>query len=168
MIELKLFLKSSQAIFGMAYERQHILDTAYRYSDRIQEHILKCIIYTKSYTDYNHWIDEISNWIVDVNNMKSKKGLKIKDKDYLKNLFSAFGDELSDAKREVELFHRKFVEKHPDPYPDFDITKKLYSTYFYAWQDLKDHLKNKIGKIDQATAKDEIKTIVHQVLDSYC
>lgn len=166
---MKIFIRSKQEITAMSYERKAILDKAFRISDRIQEHILKCVIYSKNYRDYKHWIEEeLATFFSDINDMTPKKGFKIKDVDYRKNLFSAFGDELEDAKREVKIFHRTFVEKHPDPYPDFNIVPELYTTYFHAWQELRDEIYHKIGKYSKETSHEEISKLLHSVLDKYC
>ena len=166
---MKGYIRTVQSVTAMAYERKEILDTAFRYSEGIQEHILKCVIYSKNHRDYKPWVDEeLTIYFTEINNMKPKKGLTVKDVDYRKNLFSAFGDELEDAKREVQAFYRKFVKTHPDPYPDFKITPELYERYFRAWQDLRDSLYTKIGKYPKASSKKEIARDIHFSLDKYC
>lgn len=166
---MKLLILGKQSILGMAYSRSEILDEASSRSRGIREHILKCVIYSSSYKDYKHWTeDELSYWISYILNMKSKKGVKIKVKDYLNNFFISFGDELSDAKNEVIQFHRKFVETHPDPYPDFKVTRSLYSTYYYAWNELCKNLRKHLESSPKDVSKSDIVRLVHKSLDKYC
>ena len=166
---MKFLIKGKQDILGMAYSRSEIIDEALSRSRGIRDHILKCVIYSSYYKDYKHWTeDEISHWISYILNMKSKKGVKLKVKDYVNNLFSAFGDDLSDAKNEVNNFHKNYVEKHPDPYPDFDVTRSLYSAYYYAWNDLYKNLYRHLENHPKEVSKSDIVRLVHRSLDKYC
>lgn len=166
---MKIYIRTSESIFGMAYNRKDILDKAFHKSERIQEHVLKCVIYSKDYPDYKHWIDEeLAVFFSEINDMQPKRGFRVKDNDYMNNMFSAFGDDLDDAKREVEIFHRDYVEKHPDPYPDFRITRDLYTTYFNAWRELYQNIRGKIGTYTKEVSREAFSKLIHEALDKYC
>lgn len=158
-----------RVIYAMAEDRRKILDTAYNYSSKIADHIMKCVVYGKSHQDYNGWIEEITNkYIADINAMKPKKGFKMKPRDYKNNLFAGIGTEVQDAKRELMRFRRKYTNLEKDPYPDFEITQELYFRLFDAYWDLADVLSKKLGKYKEETASAEIIADIHKVLDKYC
>ena len=151
-----------------ADERRKILDTAYSYSSSIGNHIIKCVVYGKADKYYNHWIDEISTWITDINSRKPKKGFKLKPKDYKDNLFVDIGDEVQDAKRELLKFQRRYTEGPDAAYPEFEITQDLYFDLFDCYWELANMISKKLGKYNQETAKADITSDIHRVLDKYC
>ena len=157
-------------IYGMSYDRRKILDDAYSYSEKIADHIMKCVVYGKQHKDYEHWIkDELCNkWFKDINDKTPKKHSGIKPDAYKKNLFAYMGDEVQDAKRDLMHFKRKYVEKAKNPYPDFEITQDLYFRVFDAYWKLADVISKKIGKYKESTAEQDIVSDIHSVLDKYC
>lgn len=165
---MKRLIKSSQEILAMAEDRRHILDTAYSYSKKIAEHIMKCMIYPE-HIDYDGWVSEIAKWIEDVSSMNPKRGFKLKPRDYKDNLFVGIGDELQDAKRAVMRFHQKFVIDEANPYPDFEITYEVYSRVFDAYWELADFISNKMKAYSQMdeSRMSAIQSDVKQILRKY-
>lgn len=60
---MKLYIRRKQPVMAMAYSRDTIQSKAKFYRSAITDHIMKCVIYSKNYRDYNHWVeDELSSW----------------------------------------------------------------------------------------------------------
>lgn len=126
-----------QPIFSMSYTRKKALDILYSYSDNINDHILKCIIYkdTKP-NDVKHWIVEICSWLHRADNVTSKT--KLKPRDYEDTIFSAFGNSIVDARINLENFYDKFVKFSSTPYPKFEVTSSLVNDTFEVYERIKD------------------------------
>ena len=156
---------ATEPIYGMAYDRNKIKSRAIFYSDDIAEHIMKCIIYSREHKDYNHWIEEISEWIFKISDMAPKKGFKIKNSDYQSWLLNGFGDEQSDMRKDLEFFRDKFVVKHKEPFKDFDITLELCENLF----DIITNINNKIIPMMQKyESVSEVNSDLHSILDKIC
>ena len=163
---MKLFVRSKEGIFAMAHDRKDIRSRSMFYREEIANHIMKCVVYSRSYRDYNHWInDELSVWVYNISEMKPRKGFKIKSSDYESWLFGAFGDEYSDARRDLSFFKDEFVKFNQDPFPDFEITSELCERLFHVVDQLKRLIVPKLGKY---CSIQEVKHDFHTILDYSC
>ncbi len=167
---MKILLNRSP-IYGFAFERQEIRDTSKSYKDKIAEHIIKCVVYSVSYTDYSHWIDELVNWLIDIDRMKPKK-FKIKSKDYRETAFSKIGTSVSDAESALNKFRENFTLVDKNPFPDFVITYNLCDRLCSAYNEFADVISEKLGKYNsenqQARARDVMTKDIRNILDKYC
>jgi hypothetical protein len=79
-----------------------------------------------------HWIHEIAVWLQRANTLKCKS--KLKKADYIDSLFGYFGNDIEDARNNLETYQlwnaRSMATEH---YPDFEITEyevdRLYEVY---------------------------------------
>lgn len=87
-----------------------------------EDHLLKCIIYGNSINNLWHWIDEIINIIIRINEIKIKTPSgRLSNNDYLDYLFLAAGE--SELEYRENLRH--FMFKYKYKYPKFEITNEL-------------------------------------------
>lgn len=158
-------------VYGMSLVRDKAVSKIASLSDKIEEHLLKCLVYKNSTDDYRHWIDdELATWISLVNDITIKpKDKKLKVKDYQSNLFGGLGDTYADANFALHLFRSNYTDsrKCKEPYPYFDITTELISTTLDAFTDIQSTLCEVLAK-KNGLDKANIAKLLHTILDKYC
>lgn len=118
--------KKESYIFGMATDKKKAEKKVESISDRINEHIIRCVVYKNTTNDLQHWIyDELTTWFDYINRieLKTKSG-KFTEKSLDDILFGEFGDAVTDAEFNLALF-RANVAKNGEEYPDFQVTVQL-------------------------------------------
>lgn len=119
---MKRYIRSN-SIFAMADARKHVLEKLDSLNSKIEEHVLKCVVYGHDDPSYEHWIHEITNWISYANDVTLKpNNKKPKASDFLNTVFS-FGDDISDAKLSLGCFQAKIHDS--DKYSYFEVTDVL-------------------------------------------
>lgn len=157
------------SIYGMSYDRSTAKMKIASLSNKVEEHILKCIIYGNSTNSYQGWVKELAAWISFVNDVTIKPGKKkLKRKDYEDTLFKCIGDDVADVRLSLLSFQMNFAsDRSNEPYREFEIdeylVKKAYKVLI--------NFKSKIGEIlpirnDLETS--EIASIIHSTIDKYC
>lgn len=158
-------------VYGMSLERDKAVSKMSSLSDRIEEHLLKCLVYKDSINDYRHWVDdELATWISLVNDITIKpKDKKLKAMDYQSNLFGGLGDTYADANFALHLFRSNHADsrKCKEPYPYFDITNELISATLDAFMDVQSTLCKVLAKKNDLD-KASIAEVLHTILDKYC
>ena len=99
------------------------------FGDMIQRHIIECVIYSNDLYNTSHWVNEISAWMNKISKIKCKSTLT--EKDYKECLFTRYGDEVDDAKWDLDDYHDSSLRKAN--YPDFDVTDELALKLFNAY-----------------------------------
>ena len=152
---------------AMGLERGPAREHVESYRKVLTDHIIECVVYKDSLGCYNHWIDEMSAWIDDVNTtqLKIKRNPpKFKEHEYKEFLFGLFGTTTSDARGALVSY-----KANNRDYPDFDIDRQLVLKLYGASQDLSDSicdlLSRSKGRID--TDKQKIELLIHSILDEY-
>ena len=116
-------------IMAMAIPKKEARAKIESFGDMIQRHIIECVVYANDLHNASHWVNEISAWMNKISRIKCKS--KLTEKDYLECLFSVYGDEVDDARWDLDAYHDSSLRKAN--YPDFDVTedlaKKLFDTY---------------------------------------
>lgn len=132
---MKKYIKS-EYILAMALPRKQALKHLANDSEQIKDHVIKCILYADTrQEDTYHWIhDEICSWLEDASEIECKS--KLKPKDYLDTVFSAFGASFTDTKVLLKSFRKQYCLRSADPYPDFEITSDLVEQVSYTFQAL--------------------------------
>ena len=133
---MKRVIQTNTYIYAMATNKRKALDRLYSYSDQIEEHIIKCVVYGDSLTtDPLHWIHEIATYLNAANIIKCKSNLT--EADYLDNLFPSFGDDLVDYQSSLWDFYDKHIKRRQiAQYPEFEITDELIKKYMETCQDI--------------------------------
>lgn len=117
-------------IIAMSFSRKECLAKLENLSPIIDEHIMKCVIYSEELnSSVNYWLNELAAWMCKANGYKSTT--KLKAADYLNSLFIDFGEDINDAEANLSIFQAHNVRSKE--YPEFEITPelcdKLYKTY---------------------------------------
>ena len=123
----------ADSIFAMSQHRKQVLQDFQDLGGIINTHIIKCVVYKDVMPEaQNHWVNEIATWIADANSIKCKS--RLKEKDYRNFLFGSFGDDIEDARRNINRFRlRNGRLLNSEPYPDFQITDELVDALFDAY-----------------------------------
>ena len=130
-------LSSNNYIKAMSWNRNRALSKLSSMSDTFVKHILKCVIYSDNMRDYNHWIQEISNYLEVANDIELKpRNKKPSKSDYEDTLFDALGNTRKDARNNLKLFLWEIEETHQ--YPEFEITEKLINNVFETCKNIVD------------------------------
>jgi hypothetical protein len=119
-------------ILGMAYQRSMAIKKISGYGEKIDEHIIKCVVYKNTTGNLWHWVhDELATWFDAINQtyVKGNGSGKLKEKDYADNVFGWFGDAFGDARINLSSF-RVGVAELGNVYPDFEITYELQRELF--------------------------------------
>lgn len=112
-------------VLSSAMRKSDIKRRIESYSDQIELHMVKCVVYGDDLNCLNHWIHEISNWVHAASAAKPKSG-KLSEGFYRECLFHSLGDEIDDSKFllldfEVQVDQGKYKGK----YPEFDVTVSM-------------------------------------------
>lgn len=128
---MKRLRRNSETIFAMSFSRKEVLRRMESYSVKLNEHVLKCIVYADVRSEtVPHWTMEIATWLNRINRMECST--KLKSKDYISTLFMCFGNTWADTELNLEEFRESAIET----YPDFDITSELVSQVHQTYQKL--------------------------------
>lgn len=104
----------------MAYSRKWTIDRLNSLSAPIIEHIIKCAVYENTTNNLNHWIEEIADYLDEANSIEVKTSAsKLKEKDYLQNLFYYQGENKKDIRVQLINFRRN------KNYSNYEITQEL-------------------------------------------
>ena len=116
-------------IMAMSVSRHDARIKLENLSDVVQRHVIECVVYSGWHGTKNHWIAEISACMRKAGRIRCKS--KLKKADYLETIFSLFGDELEDARWDLEVYKDSHVRKAQ--YPDFEIIDELVQTLFEVY-----------------------------------
>lgn len=166
---MKILIKSSSYILGMAFTRKQAIQRLEAFSKRILEHIAKCVLYGQlvDRNKYNHWIeDEISTWIYDAYLLETKNKRGLKFKDYQNNLFGEFGTSIADAKINLDLQYSS-DRKSTTPYPKVTISKNMTEDMYFVCDNIST-IFSKILSDHGEINKQEIIDELHNILDERC
>ena len=165
---MKELIKRNRPIFGMSVDRKKAVDRIHRYSDRILEHLAKCILYGNiRQQDYDHWIEEISTWMDIINRITIKpRDKKLKNSDYQELFSDILGTERIDAESSLwEVYYD--LRKLSLPYPELEISEDKISDMFNASNDLIATFAPILSTKNEYTRKD-IQDILRDILDPVC
>lgn len=110
-------------LYEMAMELRPDIHSIEVLGEKICEHIIKYRLYEFDRpSDLNHWLTEITGWLVDINqvDLKLKSKHRFNSKEYEDYIFGYFGDSLNDCMVALSVFKAKYVSTASNPYPDFD------------------------------------------------
>ena len=125
-----------KSVYGMSFSRSEALARMDSFSERINEHVIECVVYKEARKDtINHWITEIAGWLYRINKMETKS--KLKESDYINHLFSEFGSDRSDAEVNLSVYQVN-NDRMPDysKYPEFEITDELIENLYLTYSRL--------------------------------
>lgn len=128
-------------IRAFAYSRKKARDTINNYAYKLNEHIIKCIIFGKYRPDFvDHWVGECANWLVECDKNHIQQA-NLKESDYRDTIFEFFGDNHSEVEYGLIHFEKTNLEDHkdePGALPYFAINSDMIQKLFNCYQDLID------------------------------
>ena len=135
-ISMKRYIKN-KSIFGMSFPRKKALKLISDLADNIDEHIMECVVYQDMLsTTSHHWISELAVWMCKVNRIHCSS--KLKERDYIDSLFSAFGTTKEDAELNLSAYYSRIHRNgYYKDYPDFEITDELIDSLFEVYTQIK-------------------------------
>jgi len=163
---MKRHIRYNIPVLGMSFSRKRILDRLDNYSDLINEHLCKCIIYgpikNQLFGKYDHWITEIAQVINAVNSMTLDGKKKLKESDY-RQLFAAFGTTLQDAETNITL---QYVSDRnsKNPYPEVEIDERTYAHMYAASLKIAEDF-SRILATNNKWEKSDIIRHLHEIID---
>lgn len=129
------------------------------YSDQIELHMVKCVVYEDSLKYLDHWIHEISNWIHVASAAKPKSG-RLSEGFYRDCLFHSLGNEIEDSKFILMDFEVQVNQgKYKDRYPGFDVTVIMIERLYEFSRLMSQRIPRRIAGNNSVTLS-EIKSIV--------
>ena len=168
---MKRVILSSIPVLGMAYERKFVKQKAAQKSDKIKDHILKCIVYPNN-AAYNHWIKEISGYIASVNSYTVKpKNRKLTSSEYNNLTFKSLGEDEQDAEAILYEFYSDYAGK-PDAdskgcFSYFDITDELISKTHQICREIESLLCTMLSDSSAKYSMTDFSDVLHDVLDKF-
>ena len=130
-----------QYIKAFAYSRKKARDTINSYAYKLNEHVIKCIIFGKLRPESKvHWIKEIANWLVECDKSQIQQA-NLKTKDYNDTIFEFFAETMDETEYGLIHFEKTNLEKHegePGSLPYFEINSKMVNKLFNCYTDLRD------------------------------
>ena len=165
---MKIWIRSSQSIYGMSMEQKKARKKFDSLGDVISEHVCKCVLYRKSYKDYDYWIErEISGWISYINDVViSIPRKKLKSSEYDSLLFGGLGDDYADARLNLEMVYSQCKKEDP-PYPDVHIDDSMIGDLVEVTEGLRQSIPDKLATVNSLTKEDFVAE-VHRILDEHC
>lgn len=160
---MKIIVHRKSLIYGMADK----LADARRYiasiSNKLEEHILKCVIYENSTNDYNKWIhSEIVPWLYSASDLRVKtRSGRLSKTDYEKYLFQAFGEDEHDVGNHVARFYNAYIKS--GKYPDFVMHWWLIKAATYAESTVSDEFSTMFAS-SKAVANAQIEETLRDIL----
>ena len=145
----------------MAYSRSWVIDRLKSLSTPVINHIMKCVVYKNTTNNLNHWINEIADYFDEVNStiVKTKNG-KLKEKDYLENLFYYQGVDERDMR--VQLMELRRDRN----YPDFEITIELIRRLTVSFNSIAEEFSRIFTSKNSLTKNDFIKILNKTLLET--
>ena len=137
LIHLKKLIRHFEYVESMSARRADAIQSLRGLSEELKNHIIKCIVYGRNLGDYNynHWIEEISEYISIANDITVKPSAKkLKAEIYRNELFGSFGENLKDASVLVRLF----LVKEENKYAKVEVSERLYQRVYDAFQKIMD------------------------------
>ena len=128
---MKQLLSFKEDIFCQAYPKRQALIRLSLHSQNIDDHVIKCVVYGRQMPEnLHHWIQELSTWLAEADSITCKS--KIKESEYIDQVFGMFGDSVGDAYLNLKQFKFRYVDQLKE-YPDFvidsTIIDRLFDTY---------------------------------------
>lgn len=127
-------------IYAMALSRRHAISKLDSLSPKINEHVIKCVVYGKYQPrDLDGWISEIAGWMFAADRT-AFVGAKLKDKDYVDSLFGQFGTDSSDAEDNLLFFEYTNLKKREGQntrLPYFRVNDTLKVKLFRCYNEMK-------------------------------
>lgn len=118
----------SRPLLEMAMERSRLKAKIINISKKLEEHMLKCIVYENATNDLKHWITEISSYIGDIANDTIKpNNKKLTKEQYCSYLFGYDYDDLSNMSTLLNSFK---LDMEKQKYPNFNIDNNLKEKCF--------------------------------------
>ena len=153
-------------IRSMSFERRSAEKHVRSYQKVATDHIIEIVVYKNSSNDYNHWIDELSAWFVDINDtdLKIKRNPpKFKWHEYEEFVFGLLGQTTSDAKGALLSYKANNIK-----YPDFEIDRNLVLNLRGAASDLSDKMCGIWSTFrSHSISTEEMNSELHSILDPY-
>lgn len=165
---MKRWVYSKTNIYSMSVPRSKAKERIEALGEIVLEHVCKCVLYGDSTGDYHHWVDgEIANWLSIANDLTIKpSNKKLKARDYDEMLLGGFGDDLADARMNLNLLYRKFRQS-ANPYPEVNLTPDLVKKLADVTAALHDILPKLLSQQNNMT-QDDLAAELHTILDKYC
>lgn len=168
---MKRVILSSIPVFGIAYERKFVKQKAKQKSEKIKDHILKCIVYS-NHESYNHWIKEIAGYIASVNGYTVKpKNRKLTFSEYNNLTFKSLGEDVRDAEAILYEFYSDYAGK-PDgegkgAFSYFDVTHDLIGETNSACREIENVLCRMLSDNNVKYTMNDFSEALHSILDKY-
>ena len=119
-------------------------------------HLFKCIIFENRTGDFDHWVQEIANYLNIINDIKVKgSNSKPSAKFYRDNFFYYLGDEVGDYRGGLEDFKHRIGKK----YPDFEVTQELCNKVFEVVQDFALYFGNNFARNNSWNSVDLLRKV---------
>lgn len=123
---MKIYLKAKTAIYSMAFDRSIAINHLKKPAKTLMRHMIKCIVYGNTTGNYDHWINEISDYLEIANDVRMSPKNKKPDWDMFNTyLLGELGDTELDAKVIIAEFSKdneKAIRMGKKHYPRFDPT----------------------------------------------
>lgn len=168
---MKRVILTSIPVLGMAYERKFVKEKARQKSDKIKDHILKCIVYSK-HSAYDHWIKEISGYLASVNGYTVKpKNRKLTSSEYNQLTFEALGEDERDAEAILYEFYSDYAGKIDSDghgrLSYFDVDADLISKTYHICRELESVICRMLSDNHAKYTMNDFGQALHSVLDKY-
>lgn len=159
---------NTKSILCMSLSRGKVTSKIEALSDIVLAHVCKCVLYADCTGDYDHWIDgELANWISMVNDLTvNPSNKKLKEKDYDRYLLGGFGDDVADAKINLNLFYSSFRQLR-EPYPEVIITDDMVKRMYEVTTEFHKVIPKLLSQNNNLTQQD-IAAKLHNILDPIC
>ena len=132
-----------QYIRAFALPRKKAINKLDSYSEQLDEHIIKCIIFgTYRPESFDHWAHEVCTWIHSCDSANIS-GAKLKPKDYEDSLFGYFGDTEQETRENLVQFisgnlYRNHKKDPKGALPYFKINDTMVNNLYNCYNDIKD------------------------------
>lgn len=131
---MKRLVINHEYVKSMSTSRNRAIELASRYSTTLAEHVAKCVIYSNTTNNLEHWVGEISHKLSIVNQITLKpSGKKLNPKSYEDTIFDSMGTDRADTYILLEDLHHQYE----NTYPEFDITDELVDRLFRVFNKMK-------------------------------
>ena len=131
---MKRLVINHEYVKSMSTSRNRAIELASRYSTTLAEHVAKCVIYSNTTNNLEHWVGEISHKLSIVNQITLKpSGKKLIPKSYEDTIFDSMGTDKADVYILLEDLHYQYEKT----YPPFDVTDGLIDRLFRVFSEMK-------------------------------
>ena len=146
-------------LIEMAANRSKAMDECRSEMKVIQEHIIKCVLYSHRFFTVRHWINnELTPAVWGIGNIKVKTPSgKLSENDYKQIFNEVFDEDIGDAYMHLHHFYVMNMKskEYPIKQPADDDARKLFHIYEYFRNNL-------VKKF--ATERDIDKTVINKIL----